>query len=149
MAALSFPLYDGGVAGARVTQARADIATAQTNRRQALDDVNLDVRNAYLNLLQSRDRVAVANQALSEAVESYRLSRVRYTNGVSTLVEVSDAQNALTQAENNQVNALYDYNNSRASLDKAAGRYAYLGNAPGFPAPPPPRVTGSTPQGGH
>lgn len=149
VAGLSFPLYDGGVSGARVTQARADVATAQTNRRQAVDEVNLDVRNAYLSLLQSRDRVAVANQALAEAVESFRLSRVRYTNGVSTLVEVSDAQNALTQAQNNQVNALYDYNNSRASLDKAAGRYAYLGNAPGFPAPPPAKVTGSAPQGGH
>ena len=149
VAALSFPLYDGGVSGARVTQARADVATAETNRRQAVDLVNLDVRTAYLNLLQSRDRVAVANQALSEAVESYRLARVRYTNGVSTLVEVSDAQNALTQAENNQVNALYDYNNNRASLDKAAGRYAYLGNAAGFPAPPPPKVTGSTGNGGH
>ena len=126
------------MSGARVTQARADVATAETNRRQAVDVVNLDVRTAYLNLLQSRDRVAVANQALSEAVESFRLARVRYTNGVSTLVEVSDAQNALTQAENNQVNALYDYNNARASLDKAAGRYAYLGNAAGFPAPPPP-----------
>ena len=87
VAALSFPLYDGGVSGARVTQARADVATAETNRRQAVDLVNLDVRTAYLNLLQSRDRVAVANQALSEAVESYRLARVRYTNGVSTLVE--------------------------------------------------------------
>ena len=132
VAALSFPLYDGGVSGARVTQARADVATAETNRRQAVDLVNLDVRTAYLNLLQSRDRVAVANQALSEAVELYRLARVRYTNGVSTLVEVSDAQNALTQAQNNQVNALYDYNNNRASLDKAAGRYAYLGQRGGF-----------------
>ena len=86
---------------------------------------------------------------LEQAIESYRLARVRYTNGVSTLVEVSDAQNALTLAENNQVNALYDYNDARATLDKAAGRYAYLNNGPGFAAPPPPRVTGSTPTGGR
>ena len=147
--ALSFPLYDGGLANGRVTQARADIATAETNRRTAVDTVHLDVRTSYLNLLQARDRVAVANASLGQAIESYRLARVRYTNGVSTLVEVSDAQNALTLAENNQVNALYDYNNARATLDKAAGRYAYLNNGPGFAAPPPPRVTGSTPTGGR
>lgn len=142
--AVSFPLYDGGTANARTTQARADVATAEVNRRQAIDNVNLEVRQAYLSLLQARDRVAVANQALSEALESYRLARVRYTNGVSTLVEISDAQNALTQAENNQVNALYDYNNARSTLDKSAGRYAYQGNAAGYSAPPSPKITGAT-----
>ena len=62
--ALSFPLYDGGVSSGRVTQARADIATAETNRRTAVDTVHLDVRTSYLNLLQARDRVAVANASL-------------------------------------------------------------------------------------
>jgi outer membrane protein len=141
---VSIPILDGGTARARVTQARATAAEAETNRRAAVDQVNLDVRSAYLALLQARDRVAVANQALAQAQESYRLAGVRYNNGISTLVEVSDAQAALTQAENNQVNALYDYNNDRAILDRAAGRYAYVDLEPGYKVvPDPKKVSGN------
>ena len=149
MASLSVPIWDGGVAAARAEQAHASVATAETNRRLAVDQVTLEVRQAYLNLLQARDRVAVANSALATAQESYRLARVRYNAGVtsqagvSPLLELSDAQNALTQAENNVVSALYDYNSGRAQLDKAAGRYSYAANAPGYAAPPTPQQVGA------
>ena len=139
---INFPLFDGGVSYARNTQARAAVATAETNRRQSVDMVSLDVRSAYLSLVQARDRVAVSNQALVQAQEAFRLARVRYNAGVSAqagispLLEVSDAQNALTVAENNRVNALYDYNNNRAKLDKAAGRYSYIPSGEGYPKPP-------------
>ncbi len=152
---LNFPIFEGGLARARVTQARADVATAETNRRQSVDLVTLEVRQAYLTLQQSRSRVAVSNQALAQAQEAFRLARVRYNAGVSEqaglspLLEVSDAQNALTQAESNQVSALYDYNNARARLDKAAGRYSFIANAPGYAAPPSPQTTGAAGRGGR
>lgn len=150
---LNFPLFEGGLARAREREARADTATAQTNRRQSVDLVMLEVRQSYLNLLQARDRVAVANRALAQAREAYRLAKVRFdagvsqAQGVSPLLELSDAQNALTQAENNQVNALYDYNNNRSRLDKAIGRYAFVAAGPGYPAPPPPKTLGKTGNG--
>jgi outer membrane protein len=150
---LNFPLFEGGLARAREREARADVATAETNRRQSVDLVVLEVRQSYLNLLQARDRVAVANRALAQAREAYRLAKVRFdagvsqAQGVSPLLELSDAQNALTQAENNQVNALYDYNNNRSRLDKAIGRYAFTANGPGYPAPPTPKILGKTGKG--
>lgn len=149
VAQVSIPLYDGGLSRARITQAKADIATAETNRRQAVDQVTLEVRQAYLNLVQARNRVAVANQALAQAREAYRLARVRYVAGVtstpgnSPLLEISDAQSALTQAESNQISALYDFNNARTQLDKAIGRYAFVNQGPGFLKPPSPKTTGS------
>jgi outer membrane protein len=145
---VSLPLFDGGTARARVREARADVATAETNRRQALDQVSLEVRQAYLTLLQARNRVAVANQGLVQAREGFRLARVRYNAGVSSqagispLLEVSDAQAALAQAQNSQVNALYDYNGARARLDKAIGRYSFVLNGPGYASPPSPKETG-------
>ena len=150
--ALSVPIFDGGFTRARVTEARADVATAETNRRQTVDLINLELRQVYLALSQSRDRVAVANQAVSQAREGFRLARVRYTEGVSAtpgispLLEVSDAQAALVQAESNQVNALYDYNNARTRLDKAIGRYSYT-TAPGYTRPPSPKTVGNTTPG--
>ena len=147
---VSLPLYDGGVARARGKQARADVSLAETNRRTSVDTVTLEVRQAYLLLLQARDRVAVANQALIQAQEGFRLARVRYNagvtgqTGVSPLIELSDAQIALVTAQSNQINALYDYNNSRTRLDRAVGRYAYVNNGPGYPTPPSPKLTGKT-----
>lgn len=154
VASISLPIFDGGVARARVRQSRADVATAETSKRTSIDTVTLDVRQAYLNLIQARNQVIVANQGLIEARESYRLARVRYNAGVSAqagvspLLELSDAQNALTQAQSTQVNALYDYNNARAQLDRAIGRYSFVNNGPGYAAPPPPKATGSPDRGG-
>ncbi|MCW3095453.1 MAG: outer membrane protein [Chthonomonadaceae bacterium] len=147
---INFPIFEGGLARAREKQARADVSTAETNRRQFVDEVLLELRQAYLNLLQARDRVAVANRALAQAREAYRLAKVRFdagvsqAQGVSPLLELSDAQNALTQAENNQVNALYDYNNFRSRLDKAIGRYAFVAGGPGYTAPPSAKTLGKT-----
>lgn len=147
---LNIPIFEGGLARAREKEARADVSTAETNRRQSVDGVLLELRQGYLNLLQARDRVAVANRALAQAREAYRLAKVRFdagvsqAQGVSPLLELSDAQNALTQAENNQVNALYDYNNFRSRLDKAIGRYAFVANGPGYNAPPSPKTLGKT-----
>lgn len=89
--------------------------------------------------------MAVANQALSQAREAFQLARVRYNAGVarvgiSPLLEVSNAQAALTLAENNQVNALYDYNQSRAQLDRAVGRFAYIPDGPGYSRIPTARI---------
>ena len=53
-----------------------------------------------------------------------RIAQVRYRAGVSTNVEVTDAQVALTDAQTNQVNAEYDYLNAQAALARALGRYA-------------------------
>jgi len=138
---INIPLYDGGVAKARVREARGDVGSAETARRNAIDAVSLDVQTAYLALLQARQRVAVAAVGLTEARESARLARVRYAAGVSQqvgvspLLELSDSENSLTQAESNQVNALYDFNSAKAQLDKAIGRYSFTTIGPGYASP--------------
>jgi outer membrane protein len=139
---LNVPIFDGGFSRARVHEAEGDIAVAEINRRQAVDQVQVEVEQAYLTLLQARDRVAVANVGLAQAREASRLAQVRYNAGVSQqvgvspILELSAAQTSLTQAQSNVVNALYDYNTARAQLDRAAGRYSYTRNAPGYSEPP-------------
>jgi outer membrane protein TolC len=148
---LNIPLYDAGLARARVQQARADVSTAITTRREQSDFVTIDVQQAYLNLVQAQDEVAVANQAVVQARVAFQIARVRYIAGVgsraglSPILEFADAQTALTLAEQNRVNALYDYNAARASLDRSIGRFAYLRVGPGYTAPPPAKTVGRKP----
>jgi outer membrane protein TolC len=138
---VNVPLYDGGVGAARVQQAQADIESAKTARRTAEDGVTLDVQQAYVALVQSRDRVQVTEAEVAQAKEAFRLARVRYEAGVSQTptvspqLELSNAQSALTQAETNRLNALYDYNVARSQLDRSIGRFSY-GVGPGFITPP-------------
>lgn len=140
---VNIPIYEGGLARARVEEARAQIANAQVNNRQARDQVQLDVQQSYVALVQARDRVAVANVEVAQAREAYRLAQIRYTAGVSTQItaspqlELINAQTTLTQANTDLVNALYDYNSAKAQLDRAVGRYSYQPGtaAPAVPAP--------------
>jgi outer membrane protein len=128
-ALFSVPIYDAGVARARETEAKGVIQNAQASRRDAEDQVTLDVQQALIAVSDAQERVGVANISLVDAHSAYDLANLRYNAGVSghagisPLLELSDAQAALTLAESNQVNALYDYNNARSLLARALGQY--------------------------
>lgn len=141
LATVTIPLFDQGISRARTRQSRADFNTARVNKQIVLDSVALEVRQAYVGLEDAQERLKVATAAVTLAEEQYRLARVRFQTGVtqvpgtSPLVEISDAQSVLTQAQNNLVNARYDAQNALARLDRAVGRYSYDVSAqPGFPA---------------
>lgn len=144
----SIPIYEGGLAKARVREARAAVAQAEVDRRTTVDQVTLDVQQAYVNQVQARERVRVATLGVEQAREAFRLAQLRSRAGVSAIpqqspqIELSNAQVSLTQAENNRVNALYDYNVARAALDRARGRYSYGREGGGFAQTPTVKETG-------
>jgi outer membrane protein TolC len=150
MLGVNVPLFDGGLARERVREARGVVATAEINRRRSMDQVVIDVQQAYIALVQARDRVAVANIGLAQAREANRLAGVRYNagvsqqTGVSPQLELGNAQATLAQAESSQVNALYDYNTARAQLDRAVGRYSFTASGPGYPSPPSAAIRGAS-----
>lgn len=145
---LVVPIYDGGVASANVREAKAEVASAEVQRRGAVDQVTLEVQQAYVTLVQARQRVQVANIGLTQAVEAFRMARLRANAGVTATpqaspeLELSNAQTTLTQAETNRVTALYDYNIARSQLQRAIGRYSY-GTGAGYSKVPNRKVTGN------
>ncbi len=144
----AIPIYDGGLGKARVREARATQAQAEVDRRSTIDQVTLDVQQAYVNGVQARERVRVATLGVQQAREAFRLAQLRAQAGVSAVpqqspqIELSNAQVALTQAENNRVSALYDYNVARSALDRARGRFSYGAGGGGFTQPPTEKETG-------
>lgn len=133
-------LFDGGVSKARVHQARQNVELARTSLKNTKEQVSLEAQQAYLSALTAQERIPVAEAALTEAKESYRLAEVRFRTGVSAapggspLLELNDAQTALTRAQTDLVNAQYDLLNARTALDRALGRYGY-GEKPGVASP--------------
>lgn len=118
---LSFTPFDSGLNKAKQEGAKATIDTLKANLAQLEDTVKLEVKNSYKNLENSRAKLEVAEKVLEQAREAYRLAEARYQAGVSTQVELLDTQSALTQAEVNYVNALFDFHIAKINLDKAIG----------------------------
>lgn len=108
------------------TKNRVDASRSRENQTayaldNVKDQVDLDVKNAWLTLHEAQKQVAVAQKAIEQAEENYRISRERYREQVGTSTDVLDAQTLLTRAKSDYFNALSDYNISMARLDRSMG----------------------------
>ncbi|WP_312336735.1 TolC family protein [Anaerospora hongkongensis] len=117
----SYKLFDSGLAKSKIKQADAGLSKSEEQARQSRDSVQLEVRQAYLNMKEAEKRIETSKVAVEKAEEDFKIAQVRYSAGVGTNLDVIDAQLALTQAKTNHIQALYDYNTSKAKLDKAMG----------------------------
>lgn len=115
-------VFDSGVTKAKIKQADAAELKAIEQAKQVKDAIQLEVRQAYLNMNEADKRIATTQVAIEKAEEDFKISGVRYSAGVGTNIDVIDAQVGLTQAKNNYIQAMYDYNTSRANLEKAMGK---------------------------
>ena len=114
-------LFDGNVTKAKVRQAEASLTKSVEQANQKQDVIQLEVRQAYLNMLEAEKRITTSKVTVDKGQEDFKIAQVRYSAGVGTNLDVIDSQLALTQAKTNYIQAMYDYNTSRAKLDKAMG----------------------------
>lgn len=114
-------IFDAGLTNSKVKQADASLVKAKEQAKQVRDSVALEVRQAYLNMTEAEKRIETNDVASSKAQEDMTIAQEKYRAGVGTNLDVIDAQLALTQAKTNRIQALYDYNVSKAKLDKAVG----------------------------
>jgi outer membrane protein TolC len=118
---LTVPFYDGGATKAAVEQARSDERVAQVQRDQFIRGIKAEVQQSILAVQDADQRVHAIALTVTEAKEALRLAGVRFRAGVGTQLDVNDAQVSLVQAQNNQVNAQYDYLGALARLSLAVG----------------------------
>jgi outer membrane protein TolC len=118
-ALLKVPIWDGGVTKANVDQARADRDKARDGLEQLKLAIALEVQTAAVGLQEATERVRTALQNVQLAETALNLANDRYSSGVTILVEVADAESALTQAKFNAVQAEYDYAVALAELERA------------------------------
>jgi outer membrane protein TolC len=84
-------------------------------------DVQREIEEAILNYRASQKAIESAESGVASAEEDLRLSQERYQQGLGTVLELLEAQVAITRARNNRVNALTGLKISEAALDKARG----------------------------
>jgi outer membrane protein len=119
---LNVPVYTGGRISAE--QARVDLEARKVEQRRVdvRNAVALEVKTAAAQLEAARTEVDVANQGVALAREEVVQARDRFQAGVANNIEVISAQDALARAADNQIVALYRYNQARADLAHATGQ---------------------------
>jgi len=122
MAAFRWSIFKGSETRARVTQANGAIRRAERAQELLRQSVSLDVIEAYHGLEAARKSLTVSRRAVEQGREGLRIVEDRYRGGLTTLVDLLEAETSLTRARAREVAAGRDVLVSRAALDLAVGR---------------------------
>ncbi len=118
---LSFPILDGGRAGALESQARAR-RDAERSRLEGLRmEIETEVRRAHARVVSAAAQGAVVKKRLEQAEELLRLANVRFAEGVGTSLEVMDALSAAARARQGVIRTAAAEGVARAELVRAVG----------------------------
>jgi outer membrane protein len=118
---VQIPVFNGHLFSARREAARYRALEADQNLRNQQERIARDVRVAWASALTAFQRIDVTAQFLRQASLALDLAQGRYNLGLSSIVELTQAQLNLTQAEIENLSAKYDYQSQYAALQYSIG----------------------------
>ncbi len=118
---LNVPIFLGKRVQAEVQEAQAQLEQRRAQLEDLRGRVAFEVRSVFLDLKAANDQVQVAQSAVNLAQQQLNQSRDRFAAGVTSNLEVVQAQEAVATADENLISSLYAYNMAKASLAKAMG----------------------------
>jgi len=121
-AGLNIHIFDSGRVRADVDQADAVFSQLQAQYDDLKGAVDLDVRQAYVDLQVAAEQMKVAQANRQLAAETLTQSVDRFASGVTNSVEVVQSQETVAAAEQDYISTLFSLNLSRISLAKAIGQ---------------------------
>ncbi|HET9392374.1 MAG TPA: TolC family protein [Candidatus Rubrimentiphilum sp.] len=105
--ALNIPFFDQGVTRVQIAQAQTQLDIANSQLDETKLNVELNVRQALIGLVSAEAALGQAQAELAKAQEILNATQAQYRAGVTTLPLLLNAQVGLTQAETDQLNAVY------------------------------------------
>jgi outer membrane protein TolC len=117
----NWDLWDSGLTYGQVKQQRALLSEAKITYDDDVRQVELEIQQAYSNLIQNRQLYQSQEKNVELAAEAERLAKARLDAGAGTQLDVLNAQVQLATAETTQLQALFGYNSSLAEFDRATG----------------------------
>lgn len=118
---IDIPVFNGHLFSARRQAARYKLNEADQRLRDTQERIGRDVRAAWANATNAFQRLAVTSQFLQQASLAVDLAKGRYDNGLATIVELTQGQLNVTQAQIENLSAIYDYQIQNAALQYSVG----------------------------
>ena len=118
---VSVPLFTGFSTSARVTQEEMALRSLEQQGDALRQQVSLDVWNAYSALKEADERIDNTKIFVENTRENLNIAEGQYKEGVGSMIEVTDAQNALLTAEHSHIEALADFKIAVAQLERSLG----------------------------
>lgn len=119
---LNIPIFNGGLYSARAKEADYRANAAQEQVRDLRNKIARDVRISWLSAQSAYQKVDVTSRLLDQANQALDLAQTRYKLGLSSIVELSQAELAQTSAEIGNTNARYDYQRSLSMIRYQTGQ---------------------------
>jgi outer membrane protein len=119
---LVWPLFQGGLTVGQVKEAEGNLGVTEAQLEQERLQVRLDVEQARLAVRTYKVAITTADEVVTNARYQLRLAEKRYAAGVGSIIELGDAQVAVTSASTQRVQADYNLATARAQLLTALGR---------------------------
>jgi outer membrane protein TolC len=117
----SWNLFDGQITKSKMKKAQSAVVASRLELESQEDSVEVAVKEYYLGLKEAEKRLETTQVAVHEAEEAYFIAEAKYQAGEGVVLDVIDAQLALTTAKNNYIAARYDYATDKAELENAMG----------------------------
>ena len=118
---VSVPVWEGGRIKGDIQEAEAALKQRRAELSDAKRRVEQDVRDATIELETAMGQVRLAATNRDYANETLTEARDRFSAGVSTTVEVVQAQEQVAGAESDYISSLFSFNLAKLSLARAAG----------------------------
>ena len=118
---LNIPIFQGGRTQGRIAQADSDLRRRRAEAEDMRAQIYYDVRAAFLDLQATGEEVQVATRSRELANQELAQARDRFAAGVANNIEVVQAQQSVTSAEEQYIDALLGYDVAKAVLARSLG----------------------------
>ena len=115
------PIFSGNRINSRVRQSNIQLESSMLSLEDATEKANTEIASLQSNLKERFQRLSVQERTVQAAEMNFRIVNDRYKNGLSSRLELSDAELALTEAKMNRLNLIFSVKMAKLQLDKALG----------------------------
>jgi len=121
-ATATWNFWEWGRTGYGRKEKLARLAQSKYKKSEVQDNVNLQVKQAWLRTKEAETNIVTVEKAVEQAKENLRITEEQYKEQVATQTDVLIAQTLLTQTETNYYNSLFDFKIAQAVLFRAIGQ---------------------------
>lgn len=120
-AQINVPIFNGYSNKAKVKQAKIEKEQSVIRSKNAYEDLKASVKQVVADVNETVARIQTSANVKETALMSYDITQYRYAKGVASRLELTDAELALTTAQSNYLEAVYDYLSARIAMEHTIG----------------------------